>query len=404
MIMNTKRWLDAPRIIAPFGMVAVLVALSATAHAIQNDRIYRMGESEGGINGSSISVTFDDAGVPGMSQLHDLVPSASPPVYRSYTGRPDGNNSLGVELNGSNQFLRSARFGLPDTTVSSVQSITLNYSGLVNRGLQFWVRPGATTAQTMVMDTNQHGARINASGNFSMRYAGVDYDSTTSASAGTWYHVMVVRPNGADNGAQMYVNGNAVIAAAGGYDGTDTAELVVGANTAGDDGADEGVGFTGGTEEFFNGIIDDLKLFVIGESNEFAGPPVEPGVDFGDFNFATDNDFAANILSGVPGDLDNNGSFQAADRTAFINGWMNEKEFDGARAGDLSTFAAGDLNFDGITDIRDLVAFQALLPVAGLSAITAAELTAVPEPSTAILLLTVSLIAPNALRRHRRRV
>ena len=392
--MNTRRWISISLSVAATALLAC-----STAHASQNDRDYQMGDdpAESASNGGTISVTFDSQGQTQSNQLHDLVATGTP-VYRSYSGRPDGNNSLGVELDGNSEYLRSSRLGLPDTTISSVQSTTLNYSGMVDRGLQFWVRPAATTAQTMVMDTNQHGARINADGNFSMRYGGVDYDSTTPVSNGTWYHVMVVRPNGPANGSIMYVNGIAVTAAPGGYDGSDTAELVVGANTGGDDGSEGGVGFTGGTEEYFSGIIDDLQLFVIGESNEFAG---EPGVDYGDFDFAADNDYAAFELSGVAGDLDNSGVFDAADRSQFIDGWMDVNEINGVRAGDLETFASGDLNFDGITDIRDLAEFQTLLPLAGLAAITAAELTGVPEPTTAALLLSAALAT--AASRQRRR-
>lgn len=400
--MNIRSW--------PIGLLRLATTgllLISTARASQNDRDYRMGDdpAEAASDGNPITgTTFDSAGQPMSNQLHDLVAVGSP-VYRAYTGRPDGNNSLGVELNGSGQYLHSARVGLPDTTVSSVLSTTLNYSGIVDRGLQFWVRPAATNAQTLVMDTNQHGARINSDGNFSMRYAGADYDSSTPVSAGTWYHVMVVRPNGPDNGSRMYVNGIAVTAAPGGYDGADTAELVVGSNTAGDDDPIAGEGFTGGTEEYFSGIIDDLKIFVIGQSNEFINtspPVVEPGVDFGDFDFAADNDYAAFTLTGVAGDLDGNGSFQSADRTAFINGWMHEQVINDVRVGDLNTYAAGDLNFDGITDIQDLAAFQKLLPVAGLAQITSAELSAVPEPSTVWLLAMATTLAPATRRRRRR--
>jgi hypothetical protein len=395
--MNTRR-----RFFTALGVAAASVGQLAISHAATNDRYYRMGDdpAETASNGAAISTTFDSAGQTGQNQLHDLLASGGP-VYRTYTGRPDGNNSLGAEFNGSSQYLRSARFGLPDTTVSSVLSTTLNYSGLTNRGLQFWVRPAATNAQTLVMDTNQHGARINSAGKFSMRYAGTDYASNLSATPGSWYHVMVVRPAGTAGGARMYVNGNAVAAAGGGYNGADTADLVVGANTAGDDGSENGVGFTGGTEEFFNGLIDDLKLFVIGTSNEFAGPPVEPAFNFGDFNFATDNDFAAFKLSGIVGDVDNSGALNAADRTAFIAGWMHDNRVNNIRVPDLNSYSKGDLNLDGITNIQDLVIMQSVLPLAGLSAISTAELFAVPEPMTLLQLMACSLLA--VTRRTRRR-
>jgi len=374
--MNTRRCFYIPLSVS----VASLLLFS-TARASTNDREYRMGDdgAESASNGGSVGTTFDSQGQLDMSQLHDLVSSGSP-VYRTISGRPDGGSGLGIELNGSSQYLRSARLGEPGTTASALGGDfggTLNYTGLTNRGFQFWVQPAGTGAQTLVMDTNQHGARINASGNFSMRYADTDFDSTQAVVASTWYHVMVVRPNGANDGARMYVDGVAVATAAGGYDGADTADLVVGANTAGDDGGDGGAGFSGGTEEFFGGIIDDLTMFVVGESTEFAGPPSAAGVDFGEFDFATDNAFAAFTLSGVPGDVDNDGDLDQLDKNDFIAGWMRDNLVNDIRVPDLKSYAAGDLDFDGITDIIDLVLIQAALPLAGLRTIAAAELNGI---------------------------
>jgi hypothetical protein len=57
----------------------------------------------------------------------------------------------------------------------------------------------------------------------------------------------------------------------------------------------------------------------------------------------------------------------------------------GRQLGDLSTFQNGDLNFDGITDIFDLAQFQSLIAAQpGGSAVTAAELGAVPEPASTL--------------------
>src|SRR5690606_2993176 len=104
------------------------------------------------------------------------------PTYRTITGRPDGVGGLGIEfVAAQQQYLRGPNLGDPAASVSSLGANvggTLDYSTITNRGFQFWVKPTATNAQSLVMDTNQHGARINSSGRFSMRYAGVDYDST----------------------------------------------------------------------------------------------------------------------------------------------------------------------------------------------------------------------------------
>jgi hypothetical protein len=386
----------------------VAAALFAgSAHGSTLDRQYRLGDngdSPPASNGSVVGTSYDNAGALGSNQLHDLV-GVGGPVYRTIAGRPDGVTGLGIEFSGSGQYLRAARLGLPSTSASAVGGAfggTLNYNGISNRGLQFWVQPQATRAQTLVMDTNQHGARISASGAYSMRYAGVDYDSAVAATPNVWRHVMVVRPDGAANGARMFVNGVAVAAAPGGYDGADTSDLVVGANTDGDDGLSGGLGFLGGTEEFFDGIIDDLDLFVIGRSTASAGPPPLPAVDFGPFSFAVDNAFAAFTLSGVAGDVTNDGVLDAADKTAFIAGWMSEKRVNGIRVGDLETLGKGDLNFDGVTDVFDLARMQQALAAAGVATIASGDLlgVAVPEPTCGWL--AAAALASAAGRRRRR--
>ncbi|MCI0334838.1 MAG: substrate-binding domain-containing protein [Planctomycetes bacterium] len=248
-------------------------------------------------------------------------------------------------------------------------------------------------ALRLIRERAHDGVRINSSGNFSMRYNGTDFDSGVLVTAGQWSHIMVIRPAGAAGGSRMYINGVARITAPGGYD-DDWADLVLGANTAGDDGGDHGdppvppVGFTGGTTEFFSGIIDDLEMFVMGKTP----PPAE--IDYGSFDFGTENDFAATQVSGVPGDVTNNGTFNSADKTAFIAGWLDRRLVGGIQVGDMVSLGQGDLNFDGITDIRDLIIMQGALAGAGMGAITAAELAGtVPEPSATVLGLWGSFAA-----------
>ena len=100
---------------------------------------------------------------------------------------------------------------------------------------------------------------------------------------------MVARPSGAAGGSQLYVNGNAVVAAGGGYNGGVTEELVVGSNT----GRDANLAFIGGTGEFYHGLLDDLTLAVLGDNTG------EGGQDYGYFDFGVDNQFAAGMLSGI---------------------------------------------------------------------------------------------------------
>jgi Concanavalin A-like lectin/glucanases superfamily len=380
-----------------------LFALSAGATAATLDRHYRMGDdpSEGASAGGAVNITFDSVGQAGQGQLVDLT-AVNTPTYAAITGRPDGGSGLGIQFNAAQQeYLHGFNLGFPEDSFSAATHHTptggaLDYLGISNRGLQFWVRPTSTAVQTLVMDTNQHGVRINANGRFSMRYGGADYESTQAVTPNTWYHVEVVRPNFAANGSRMFINGVAVAAAPGGY-ADDWADLTVGTNTAGDD--QPSPGFTGGTAEFFSGIVDELKLFVIGSSTS-ATP-----VNYGGFNLAADNDFVASPVTGIKGiagDVTNDGALNQADKDAFIAGWLDRRIVGGFQIGDMASRAQGDLNLDGITDIHDLLIFQNALSGAGIGTITAADLQgAVPEPASLVLIFVTLLMMPRVQRARR---
>jgi Concanavalin A-like lectin/glucanases superfamily len=372
---------------------AAALVMSAVSFAATLDRDYRMGDdaAEGAVNGGAVSSTFDSAGAPAQGQLVDLA-AVNTPTYVAIVGRPDGVAGRGIQFDAAQQeYLHGFNLGFPEDSFSAATHTTqaggnLDYLGIANRGFQFWVRPTATTAQSIVMDTNRHGARISSGGKFSIRYNALDFDSTMSVVPNTWYHVEVVRPAGAANGARMFVNGVAVAAAPGGYD-DDWADLVVGANTAGDDSGNHTeipspVGFTGGTSEFFSGIVDDLKMFVIGTSTSTTP------VTYGPFNLAVDNQYVASTVTGikgVAGDVTNDGVLNQLDKNVFIAGWMHRRLVNGIQIGDMMSRGEGDLNLDGITNIQDLLILQNALSGAGIGTITPDDLAGVPEPSTILL-------------------
>ena len=101
----------------------------------------------------------------------------------------------------------------------------------------------------------------------------------------------------------------------GAITGDDNASLVLGSNTD----MDADGNFIGGTEEFFSGVLDNLEMFVPGTS---TGDNPE---DFGTFDLATDNQFVAGDMAGLPdGDVDMDGSLDpVADVDAFVAGWLN---------------------------------------------------------------------------------
>jgi hypothetical protein len=314
-------------------------------------------------------------------------------------------DSLGIQFDGNGDHLRGLRLGYPSTSPASTGNTIvippnttptpgpLNYTGLSDRGFQLWVRPdsGVTTLQEIVADTNQHGLRINAAGNWVMRYNGTDVASSVAATPNAWTHAMVVRPYGAavpNGGSVLYINGVAVAARPGNYTFTDQFALVVGSDTG--DGTADPVGST----NYFKGVLDDLTMFVSGVTADAAS------INRGTFNLRTDNALVASALAGVAvGDLNRDNAVNSGDASVFVSNWLSEKRVNNVRAGDLTTVDKGDLNFDGITDLADAFILHAAL-VAATGAGLDFSLLPVPEPST-LGLAACTLIASAGLRRRR---
>jgi hypothetical protein len=254
------------------------------------------------------------------------------------------------------------------------------------------VRPEADGLedQSVVRDTDDHGVMIEADGataprTWRMRYNEGTTNSGVEVEYDQWAHVMVVRPFGTtapNGGSILYLNGVAIAAAAGDYGAAPSAtetDLRVGGSLG------------AAPTQFFKGTVDNLEMFVLGRTAS--------GLDRGTFNFPTDNDFAASVLTGVAGDVNQDGALNAADVTAFVAGWKSENRVNNVRVGDINTIRDGDLNFDGITNLRDVAILRSAQAAAGLPALDLNSL-GVPEPST--LAVTVSLVAL-ALRRRRGR-
>ena len=373
-------------------LAVCLLSASAMQASITVDRQYRLGDGDndsgtpapGALVGSSTSTgdTFDDEGQLGDNSLQDLSPNNGP-TYANVSGRPlAGGSTLGASFDGVDDFLQGARLGLPSTSASSVAGGgPFNYEGIVNRGFQLWANPnsvGNGTAQSLVADTEQHGVRITSGGTWAMQYAGDVIDSGVNVNFDAWSHVMVVRPFGAAGGSRLYVDGIAVAAEPGGYTGADDTPLVVGANS----------GASPGTTDFYNGVIDDLDLFVMGTAT------VAPNEFFGDFSAAEDNEFIADALTALtPGDLtgDNmvmgDGSGGANDDVAiFVDNWLTQNVVNEVVVGDLTSRNNGDYDLNGTVDLFDWHVLRTT-HVNGASLNLGALLAGrnVPEPASIVL-------------------
>jgi hypothetical protein len=418
-----------------FSTILASIAFSGAARAVTLDRDYRFGNNDpGAAPNGFVGVTFDSAGEMGMHQLTDLAAFNSAGQnarYVNITDRPDGVSGLGIRFNvfgGEGQYLKTG-FGealnFPEQSPASTFSPggTIDYSYVSDRGFQLWAKPTALPTAggrfDIVMDSNQHGVSIDSAGKFVMRYAYNDYVSEKSAVANSWYHLSVVRPFGPNNGSILYVNGEAVAAAKGRYNietlllddqgqqtnqgEHDTSPLVVGANT--------GIGSstpddprpptpTAGTQNFFRGIVDDLEMFVMGLNHTR---------DFGEYEFQSDNDYAAHFKPTNPVDLTGEGSISFADAQVFASNWLFENLLEwtdvddndqSLLVGDLVSRSKGDFNFDGRVDLADWGMLNSASPGVGAMAMTLIQGGVVPEPSAGVLALSAGVMA--FVRRRRR--
>ncbi|MBX3435332.1 MAG: hypothetical protein KF847_18610 [Pirellulales bacterium] len=383
------------------------------------DRNYRLGDGDpGAANGGLVSITRDDAGLPNMNQLIDMTGasrSGGLPRYVTIADRPDGVGGLGIQLNPNptdRQYLRTAAdeaLNYPQRSPSSTEGTlaggTIDYSFITDRGFQLWVKPTATNESFIVMDSNNHGALINASGKFGMRYSGFDYAGQTSVVPNQWYHLMVVRAFGdKGSGSVLYVNGVAESAATGIYNGEnapndevnpvnhDNSPLVVGSSTSESP-------LQVGVQRYFRGIVDDLTMFVMG---------LNAANDFGEFEFGRDNKYAAHFGPATAGDLDEDGQITTSDVTTFAANWRYENRLTWMQAGierslvvgDLGSRSRGDFNYDGRVDLADWGILNTANPAMG--ALAMSLINAVPEPATTTLAGAAGLLGWRRLRSRRR--
>ena len=157
--------------------------------------------------------------------------------------------------------------------------------------------------------------------------------------------------------------------------------------------------------QYFDGAIDDLRLYVFGDNTS------EGGQDFGTFDLFSDNDWIANQIAQAPlngtlqmGDVNRDGSVTVAgDVTPFVSNWLSQNVLEGwnnelITVGDWNTWAQGDMNLDGRVNLEDWALINAANPAVG--AAIASALSAVPEP-TSMLRATLATLTIGAARRRR---
>ncbi len=450
-------WLGAPRAMA----------------APTPDRIYSLGDDELEGSGEGVGVgTSNTGGLAAGNSADSQGPTGAyldlekggTPTYTAVAGVGSGRplatpGTYGVRFNGTTDYLSGIPLNRPDelalilATATNPSTYPLNYTGITRRGMQMWVYPeqagiNAGGFQSIVSDSIfAGGPAINEQGEWSQmtsrHFANIATgpESTTAVVGNTWHHVMQhISVNGDPNSpvavtgsgtiaefnSVVYVNGIAVSANNDTMDFTRTYQtgppVVVTGNpqpnydhrlvVGGSELANPDSGGSTLYGNFFNGVVDDLEMYVYGDNT------AQGGENWGSFNLFEDNAWIKNqidtnpLLQGnlKPGDINRDGEIDQADIDAFVSGWLSRKEFQGAHsrltAGDWETWTWGDMDHDGIVYLKDLSLMHKALVGAGLGGFDVSLLAGggaqVPEPATLSLLAALATFTL-VCRRWRRR-
>jgi hypothetical protein len=405
------------------GAICVALLVQSALAAKTNDRRYEFGDG-------GTSNLQDSQFVNASQDKQDLAVGSGSPTFAnvSSTGlnRPGAvTGDKGAQFDGVDDVLSGIALNRPDETAGPdiigwgplIFPYPFNYNKISARGMQMWVYPDATALgtgrQDIVFDTRVAGGpSISADGKWMQSFATVQTDGQIGATVpvvgNQWVHVMqhiyyatqpgFPVPDSAPRAytGVVYVNGVAVSASNAtistcqlvGSCTTQTyiGQLVVGAAEVANDG------FSALYDNHFKGVVDDLQMYVYGDNS--SDPSSPPGQNYGTFSLFSDNAWIASQIAAIPGgvlqtgDVNRDGSVNQSDVTAFVSGWKQEKVLQGAfnqiSVGDWETWGWGDLNLDGIVNLKDAILLDGSLISAGFTAGLDFELltaATVPEPS-----------------------
>ena len=416
LLVASRRWHGRVVYLALLAVFAVANATPLSA-ASYPERNYSLGDDAGENGGNPAGLigqvlgagtsgtTYDSAGTLGAGDLQDLIVTGNP-TYVSVSNRPgasgsslggafDGDDSLttAISMNAPSQMWNNGTF-FPGTPFPH------NYQGIFSHGINLWAKPDQAaltsgTRQDLIIDTPENGIYITDTGNWGLQFdgggdSGVSVASTLDVNG--WAHVMelggLVDPIGGSSAFQgaLYVNGVAVIATSlsQAFDANST-PLSVGSNQAVDG-------------NFYKGVLDDVRLFLWGDNTGQDSGDGRLGQNWGTLDLSVDNDWIAQKLASLgvtnPADVNLNGSVfgdgtgpaATDDVTAFVQGWRSKRLVMDVQVGDWISRQQGDLNYDGIVDLKDAYILRQGLIAAGGAGFDFSLLDGgVPEPSTALL-------------------
>jgi hypothetical protein len=271
--------------------------------------------------------------------------------------------------------------------------------------------------QTLFWDAQLFGGpQISAEGNWtqanSNHYTDVSnrLPATVPVVPDTWLHVMhhvynATDPNsprrvsggsGTNHAAVVYVNG---VAVSSNIDNLQANFDYANSGRSGDliIGAVEGNG--DGFRNYFKGTLDDLQMYVFGNNETGTPGNLLDGENWGAFDLFADNEWIANEIATTvpggmlaPGDVNKDGEIDSNDVDQFAANWLYQNLQAGAHGtqtvGDWLTWDKGDMNHDGITNLKDAFILHQALASNGMGGLDFSSLgsgSQVPEPSSIVL-------------------
>jgi hypothetical protein len=436
--------------------VACAVISSTAQAAIYNERVYRLGDdpTEHAVANTTVGSgetqfagdtldsgdpnSPDPLGDPSGSYL-DLTQAGSP-QYVDVSTLGSGRTGLGVRFDGTDDMLRGTRLARPASLPALFPGgYPINYNNIFSRGMQAWAYVdadglAAAQAQTLFWDAQLYGGpQISAEGKWtqanSNKYADTAnrLPATVAVVPDTWLHVMhhvynATDPNsprrlsggaGTNHAAVVYVNG---VAVSSNIDNLQANFNYATSGRSGDliVGAVENNG--GGFRSFFNGAMDDLEMYVFGNNETGTVGNLADGENWGTFDLFADNKWIANQIATTvpggmlkPGDVNKDGEIDTDDIDQFVDNWLYQNLQTGATSvqtvGDWLTWDKGDMNHDGITNLKDAFILHSALSSSGAGGLDFSLLgggPAVPEPSSIVLAATLGTLVMLGRRNGRK--
>ena len=251
--------------------VVAVALMSSHAEALQKFRFYRMGEDDGDVAAGQTaadtldgqaSPDFKQDGTPGgdgtrSGQYNEFVDLVGGNATYVSPGRPIWNESAGAYTDFVDGSLALSFDGVDDVYTDNGLQFDPRDFGSFSTLSQGWFRPhadGMGRKQNIYsLGNEQGGVGISEDGRWSLFFNGNDVASPVPAEGtdngavafGEWTHVAVARFG---NGAQMWVNGNAVAEADGFWGGAQ--QMVVGNK----------FNFSAEENTHYHGDIDDLNV------------------------------------------------------------------------------------------------------------------------------------------------